>query len=422
MINFLINKLFFFFRYINFYFLKIYKKVLFIFFFIFILRFGYFINIPFLNNISNTKKFSFLNIFNILSAGSINNYSIFSLGITPYVTSYYLIQFLYIIFLKHNKKDNNNFVYLLYFLFNIIQSIFFINFNYKNFLFKNKIDYFISLFSIILGSNILLWLSNQINIYGIGSGNSFIILISVINNIIPNIISIFNFFKVINFINVIKLIFCFLILLILLYIIIFIELSYIKIFVNFPKRYYGVNINNDFDTYIPIKINISGINSYIFSYNLFYIIKYIFIFLNKIFNSPFFLKIVFFLNENNIFFKIFNFIFIFIFSYINTLVLYNVKEISDNLKKSGSFINGIKPGLYTENYINNIIKNVIILNSFYLNLIYFMLEFLNNIINVKIDLSYFFIVLLIIIEFILQIKYYFLSYKYDIILKKMNLK
>ncbi|BBA85246.1 protein translocase subunit SecY [endosymbiont of Sipalinus gigas] len=419
------------------------NKIKYLFYYIIIFRIGSFIPIPcikintFLNKNFNNNIFIF-KLFNLNSTNYINRISIFSLGITPYISSSMMIQ-LFNFMYPSLKQDlyksglTSNYIYYLSFIISILQSIFFILslrkiFGVDIFINNNINTYIISILSLVIGTMFLIWLSNQITENSIINGTSLLIFLNIISDI-PNY-----FFKYLNIIfkknsivNIIKLILFLFLLILIFYISIFIELSQKKIIINYPINYQYNLINkysNIFNsgTYIPIKVNISGITPSIFSYNIILFFSILFYWIGNYFNIYLFKILYNSLNENYFLYSLIYIFFIFIFCHIYSFIIFNPKEISNNLKKSSAFINGIRPGLQTELYIYNITKKIVFLESCYISLICSFVKIFFKLINSP---FYFngtslLIIVVVIIEFINKIQTSLISYKYESIIDKIK--
>ncbi|XZR52705.1 MAG: preprotein translocase subunit SecY [Enterobacteriaceae bacterium] len=386
------------------------------------------ININYLNN---NNIFEILNIF---SGGSFNHVSIFSLGLIPYISSSIIVQiinFIYPNLIKKKKLLNyedkiNQIIMYIAFLFSIIQSIIIsINLNkiyILNNLLLNKdcFFYLIILINLITGSMILIWLGEKISEKGICNGISIIICFGILVGL-PSSINIillnkhfynFVFFKILLFI---------LLLFIIIYFIIFIESSQRRISFNYKSKQNKRNFYINQNIYLPLKINISGVTPSIFSTSIVIFITNLFSFLLKKFNNFLFIKkIIFNLQSGEILYIILYINFVIFFSFLSLPLFFNSKKISDNLKKSGGFIYGIRPGIKTANYINSIVLRLNNLGSIYIIFICLIPEILNKIIKISFYLSStsILIITLVIMDFISQIQTLIMKTQYSSILKK----
>ncbi|WMC18987.1 MAG: preprotein translocase subunit SecY [Enterobacteriaceae bacterium PSpicST1] len=420
----------------GFYYLK--SKFLFLICVLIIFRIGSFIpiqgiNISFSNNFflkkNNGNIFEMLNIF---SGGGFSHISIFSLGLIPYISSSIFVQIINFIYpnliIKNKYSLNyenrlNQIIRYFTFLFSIIQSIvIIINLNkiyeFNNLtLNKNIIFYLITLISLITGSIILMWLGEKITKSGICNGISIIICSGILIGF-PSSINTILLNK--QFYNFIFLKFCFFLIFLfsIIYFIIFIECSQRRIFVNYKnnqnKRKFYINQN----IYLPLKINISGVIPLIFSTSILLFIINLLLFLVEKFNNFLIIKnLIFYLQPGKIFYIILYINFIILFNFLSIPLFFNSKKTANNLKKSGGFIYGIRPGERTANYINNIILRLNNLSSIYIIIICLVPEMFNKIIKIPFYLSStsLLIITLVIIEFITKVQTLLMSKQYNFI-------
>ncbi|MFI4847248.1 MAG: preprotein translocase subunit SecY [Candidatus Makana argininalis] len=419
------------------------KRIIFVILSIFILRIGSFIPIPFINinmfkKLINNNNNLIINMFNIFSGGSLNHASIFSLGVMPYISSSMLIQLFKKInknFLKNNinYENNKNIInkYKIYgtFIISIFQSlitVIFLNNFYKiNYYIINSI-YLIFLITIVLnltlGTMLLIWIGNKITNKGIGNGVSVIIFTGIISEFYSSCIKIINkIYKGCIQYKILMLI-IFLIFFIT-FLIVLIESSQRQILINYPNHQ-GRKIFSYKSTYLPLKINMNGVFPAVFSSNLITIIITIITWIKNKYKLNFINLISFYFKPGNMIYTIiYSYITIF-FCFFYSKFVFDIKEISNNLKKSGAFIKGIRPGKNTEKYIYKIYNRITLLGSIYIIFICLFTEIISKIINFKINFSgtSLLIVIIVIIDFINQINTIIMSSKYKEIIKKLKPK
>ena len=280
--------------------------------------------------------------------------------------------------------------------------------------------YIIPILTLVTGSIILMWIGEQITEKGIGNGMSLIIFIGIISNLPTSIFSMFEKTRQ-GEIYGISLFMLVLIYIFIILFIIIIEKSRRNIMINYPSGYKknSVYINNN--NYLPLKINMAGVIPPIFASSLILlpttIISWLFaknIFLSKM--------LTYFAPGKFVYTLIFGFSIVF-FCFFYTKLIFNSKEISKNLRKSGGFILGIRPGLQTSLYIDKIITKLTIIGSLYILLITLFPEFLILFFNISLHLNGIstLIVIIVLIDFITQIQILFISDKYKNLMKSSKL-
>ncbi|BFR92695.1 preprotein translocase subunit SecY [endosymbiont of Pachyrhynchus infernalis] len=421
------------------------NKILILLLYLIIFRIGSFIPIPnintniILNNMYKKQEGYIINMFNLFSGGSLKRFSIFSLGIIPYISSSIIIEILCVIFdyfkeLKSNNENKykiNKYIYLCTLFLSLLQSFITI-FSIPNFFyFKNNSNNVFNYNNIILqiislttGTTFLIWLSNKITLNGIGNGTSMIMFSGIISDIPENIINIFNQIKN-GYISIYSFIFTIILLFLIINFIVFIECAQKKIIINFYKKYnYKEEILNIQYIYLPIKINILGVTPIIFTSSFMILLLLLMNYIKKILKYNFLLIIINTINPNTFIYNIIYMSIIYLFCNIYSLLMFNCKDISKNFKKIGAYIYKIRPGNQTCIYIEEIINKLSLINSFYVNIIFLIPNLMKNIINYPIisNGTSILIVTSVILDIIYKMEVIITSNKYNLILKKINIK
>ncbi len=416
------------------------NRLFYLFLFIFVFRIGVFISIPgininIFNNLFINNQNTFWYIFNMFSGGSLIHSSIFALGIIPYISSSIIIQLFTIVFpnflgckkesVLGRYKINMYTRYLTLFL-SIFQSIcistVILNFNSLNNIIidDNFITYFMFILSLVTGTMFLMWLGEQISEKGLGNGISVIIFIGIVSNL-PNFL--FYFFKNfnINYIYLIKLILIIFFMFCTIFFIVFVEMAQRKILVYYASRRY---IQNKYffstDTFLPFKVNMSGVIPVIFSSSILAFITFFIFWINSYLKYYFFYYLAILFLPRYIFHSIFSVFLIIFFSFFYTLLMYNSDDISNNLMKTGAYIPGIRPGKSTSVFLNKIILRITLFGSLYISIICLVPDFIYSVFSFPIYFSgtSLLIVVVVVMEFISQIQSLVMSNKYFSIIKK----
>lgn len=410
---------------------------------ILIFRIGSFIPIPGIN-ISILQKFliqkhnSILEIFNLFSGGSLNRASIFALGVMPYISASIIIQLLSVVCssLKELKKEgefgknkiNQYTRFITFFLacaqsFSVIIGLPYIP-GMKNIIIRSGFEfYFPAVTSLVTGTIFLMWLGELITEKGLGNGISLIIFSGILAGLPKSIANTLEYF----FLNQLNLFYCFLILITMvfvIYLVVVIEQSQRNIVVYYARQQQNRNMYLKNSNYLPLKLNMAGVVPVIFSSSIILFPSMIATYFHNIFHEQkWFFSFLFSLRPNHfLYFLIYIFLIIF-FCFFYTGLIFNVKDTSDNLKKSGAFLPGIRPGIQTAKYINKIVLRLTFIGSLYTVFICLMPEIMRYFFHVP---FYFggtslLIIVVVIIEFITQIQTFIMSTQYTSVLKKANL-
>ncbi|ARC53225.1 preprotein translocase subunit SecY [Candidatus Riesia pediculischaeffi] len=419
-------------------------RLIFIFLSLIIFRAGSFIPIPGIDMFSMTKTFNeqrggtVIEILNMFSGGAFGRASIFALGIMPYISSSIIVQLLTVIHpkLAEIKKEGevgrsiiNRYIRYGTLLLSFVQSAG-ISFGMKNsmgakglIMIKDLHFYIISIVSLMTGTVFLMWLGEKINEKGIGNGVSMLIFISIVSEIPSSTINIVEQVRQGSIDLVVFFFIIFLILCITCFVT-FIERSQRKILVNYARHQYRRRIYSAQSTHLPLKINMASVIPAIFTSSVMLLPSAILTWIERkqpgylqnlstLFNS--------FRPGKPIYMLLYSIIVVF-FCFFYTSLLFNPIETADNLKKSGAFLPGIRPGIQTARYIDKIMKRLTFIGSIYISIICLIPELMRELINIP---FYFggtslLIVVVVIIDFISQIQMILMTNRYRNILKKTN--
>ncbi|OQM34117.1 preprotein translocase subunit SecY [bacterium endosymbiont of Pedicinus badii] len=421
---------------------EIKKRVFFVFLILVVFRIGSYIPIPgidttILSKLLEKNKGTIIEMFNMFSGGSFSRASIFSLGIMPYISSSIIVQMLTVVHPSFSEMKKNGesgrkkiSLYTRYgaLCISILQAIG-ISFGLPNLpgmqdlIINSSFEFYsTAIISLVCGSVFLMWLGEIASERGIGSGTSIIIFAGIVAGLpqaIANTIEQtrqgeLHFFS-----------FLFVCLLVFLttFLVVFVERGQRKITVHYPKRQQGRKIYNSHCTHLPLKVNMAGVIPAIFASSVvLFPVTLLSWFGNK--NIKFLNFITYNLQPGKLFYIFLYTATIIFFCFFYTHLMFNAKETAENLKKSGAFLPGIRPGIQTSIHIEKIMNRLTFLGSIYISLICLVPEFMHNALKVP---FYFggtslLIVVVVIIDFISQIQTLILSNQYESVFKKANLK
>lgn len=410
---------------------------------ILIFRIGSFIPIPGINtNVLQQfliqKNNSVLEIFNLFSGGSLNRASIFALGVMPYISASIIIQLLTVVFnfLKELKKEgefgknkiNQYTKFLTFFLacfqaFSVIISLPYVP-GMKNIIISSGFKfYFPAVTSLVTGTIFLMWLGELITEKGLGNGTSLIIFSGILAGL-PK--SLFNIIKYIflHKLNIFYCLFVVMIMILTIYLVVLVERSQRNIIVYYSRQKQNRYMNLHNSSYLPLKLNTAGVVPVIFSSSIMLFPSITATYFYNIYTEKWgVFNFLFSLRPNHFLYFVMYIFFIIFFCFFYTSLIFNVNDTSENLKKSGAFLPGIRPGIQTAKYINNIVLRLTFIGSLYTVFICLMPELMRYCLGVP---FYFggtslLIVVVVIIEFITQIQTFIMSTQYTSVLKKAKL-
>lgn len=320
-----------------------------------------------------------LGLFNMFSGNAVERLSIISLGIMPYITASIIMELLAATFpsLAKMKKERDGMVKYMQIVryatvaITLIQAIG-VSIGLKSIgggergaiLIDMNLFIAISAFSMLCGTMLLMWIGEQITQRGIGNGISLIIFAGIVSAI-PSAIG--GTFELVNT----KELSWFVLLLILVVIlatvlvIVCIELGERRIPISYSRKVVMQNQNKRIMNYIPIKLNLSGVIPPIFA-------SAILMFPSTLLQASSYetvKQIADWLNPNGYFYNFLMFVFVIFFAYFYSSIVFNAKDISENLKRQGGFIPGIRPGEGTATFLNNVASHLTLFGALYLALI-----------------------------------------------------
>lgn len=354
------------------------KKVLFTLFIVIIFRMGTTIPVPGIDT-SIIKKMvennSLLSLYNMFSGGAFSNFTIFALGIGPYITASIIIQLLQAGFesLKElqksgeeGKKKISKYTRLTALAIAIVQALG-ITLGVVRGALKMNNSFFITtvILTLIAGSMMVMWLGDRITEKGIGNGSSVIIFIGIISRLPIDGIAIHKKYVegALHWPAIVLVIIVFLVTIIG---VTFITESTRKIPVQYAKRVVGRKMYGGESSHIPMKVNQSGVMPIIFASSLLALPQTFALIggpkvenmVNQFFN----------LSTARGFwtYRLIEIVLIVLFSYFYNTISFNTEDITKNMKNSGGFIPGIRPGKPTENYLNGILSKLTIVGALFL--------------------------------------------------------
>ena len=321
-----------------------------------------------------------LGLFNMFSGNAVERMSIIALGIMPYITASIIMELLAATFptLGQMKKERDGMVKYMQIIryatiaITIIQAIG-ISVGLQSLtgpsgssaiLVDQNTFILVSAISMLAGTMLLMWIGEQITQSGIGNGISLIIfagIVSAIPSAIGQMITMVNT-GAMSFLTVIAI-------LVLIFgtiaVIIYVELGERRIPVTYAKKVIMQNQNKRVMNYIPIKVNLAGVIPVIFA-------SAILMFPMTVLSSssnPTVTAIADYLNPNSYFFNFLTFIFVVFFAFFYASITFSSKDISENLKKQGGFIPGIRTGNATAEFLNMTASNLTFTGALYLGLV-----------------------------------------------------
>ncbi len=375
-------------------------------------RIGCFIPVPGLNvsiisdALKGSSASSFLNVISAITGGSLSQGTLFALGIIPFINSFIIMQLLTLIIPKleemskdgeEGRKKITQITRYVAIVLAVVQAIgiAFLWKNYINPIYGMQKNWLAMIYVIVIlvgGSVMVMWLGERITEYGIGNGTSLIIFVGILSTAGTSLLNAFR--TVPTDPNKLWNIFGFLILVVALFaFIVFMDGGERRITVQYAKQVKGNKMYGGQTTFIPIRVNASGVMPIIFASSFIMFPQMIISFIPKLAESKFGVWWMRNLTTSggtwwgSLIYYIFLVVFIIFFAYFYSMIQFNPEDVSKNIQQYGGFIPGIRPGKPTSDYLKRINNRITLFGAIFLSIICVIPTFLFNVIGKDIGLS-----------------------------------
>ena len=366
---------------------------------ILIFRIGTTIPVPDVNTsiISNlVSGNSLLALYNMFTGGAFSNFTLFALGIGPYITASIIIQLLTVGFdsLKElqksgeeGRKKMNMYTKYTALVLAIIQAVGITLGVIKSALTSDSIFSIATvIMTLVSASMILMWMGDRITEKGLGNGSSIIIFVGIISRIPSDLISVVKSVKSGTLVLWLAIVLA-VIMLVTIALVTFINEAVRKIPVQYAKKVVGRKLYGGQNSHIPMKVNQSGVMPIIFASSLLAFPQTIALFMGK--NAQNFVS-TYLSTSGDIGFWIYRsleVLLIVFFSYFYTTISFNVDDIAENMKNNGGFIPGIRPGRPTVDYLSKILSRITLAGALFLAVIAMIPAFTVHFMSVNMSLA-----------------------------------
>lgn len=364
----------------------------------------------------------FLSYFDTFSGGSLQFCTIFALGVSPYITASIMMQMLSMTvpsleaLMKegdYGRRMINQYTRYVALVLAIGYS-----FAYATYLSNQNATVtpglltnpgwsFIFLFtlSLTVGAIFVMWLGEQISLFGIGNGSSMLIFAGIVARF-PSM------FAQLLTQHPLKIIAVLILFVIIAGCIVYLEKGERKIPVQYARRIIGQRVYGGQSTFIPFKINTAGVMPVIFASSLLNIPLFLIGLLADRFGA--FKMISAHLAYNGIIYNVLEFALIIFFTFFYTAIAFNPTELADNMKKSGGFILGIRPGKQTADYFDFILTRIGLVGAIYLGILAVAPNLLTGLLHLPFQISGTSLLIMVgvALETSAQIESYLIEYKY----------
>ena len=382
---------------------------------------------------------SILDMFNMFSGGALMRLSLFALGIMPYISASIIMQLMTVVLpsMEQLKKEGESgrrkisqFTRYGTVVLATFQAIG-ISIALQNqtagglsVVLNPGIGFIaITTITLVTGTVFLMWLGEQVTERGIGNGISMIIFSGIVSGLPKAIGGTLELART-GEMNSAFIIMLFLLSISVTALVVFVERGQRRIVINYPKRQEGRKLYGGQSSFLPLKINMAGVIPPIFASSIILFPATIAGWFGDTDGLSWLQDIATMLSPGQPVYVLIYATAIIFFCFFYTALVFNSKETADNLKKSGAFLPGIRPGLQTSNYIDKVMTRLTLIGAFYITLVCLLPEFLIVYWNVP---FYFggtslLIIVVVVMDFISQIQTHVMSQQYEGLMKKSNLK
>ena len=408
---------------------------------IIVFRLGSYVPIPgidaaVLSQLFEQQKGTIVEMFNMFSGGALERASILALGIMPYITASIIVQLLSAVHppLMELKKEGeqgrrkiSQYTRYLTLVLATFQSIG-VATGLPNLISGLVINpgfgfYFTAVVSLVTGTMFLMWLGEQITERGIGNGISILIFAGIVAGL-PTAIGQTAEQARQGGINLIFLLLIAAIVMGLTYLVVFVERAQRRIVVNYAKRQQGRKMYQAQSSHLPLKVNMAGVIPPIFASSIILFPGTIAGWFGQNEATSWLQDVALMLSPGQPLYVGLYAAAIVFFCFFYTALTFNPRETADNLKKSGAFVPGIRPGEQTSRYLDKVMTRLTLAGAIYITFVCLVPEFMLLTWNVP---FYFggtslLIIVVVIMDFMAQVQTHLMSSQYESVLKKANLK
>jgi preprotein translocase subunit SecY len=419
----------------------LWKRLRFVFFAILVYRIGTHIPIPGIDperlaSLFQQNQGTIIEMFNLFSGGALERMSIFALNVVPYISSAIIMQLFsnsipYLIELKKDGQVGRNKItqYTRYgtaVLALIQASALAVTLSASGLAYVPGTSFFVSaVFSVVAGTMFLMWLGEQVSERGIGNGISIIIATSILTGI-PGAIGQALEQSRQGDLSILLLIGIGLLSMAVIAIVVFIERGQRRITVNYAQRQQGRRLMQAQASHLPFKVNMAGVIPAIFASTFLLFPASLSTWFGEYESLGFLQSFSLALNPGQPLYILVFAGLIISFCFIWLALTFNTKDVSDNLKRSGAYIAGIRPGEQTANYIDSVLARLTVFGAIYLTLICLLPLALINFAGISPTISIggtsVLIIVVVLMDFMSQVQSHMMSSQYASLMKKANLK
>ena len=416
------------------------RRVVFLLLALVVYRLGTHVPVPGINPDALAEMFrqnqgGILGLFNMFSGGALSRFSVMALGIMPYISASIIMQLMAVVVpsLEAIKKEGEagrrkitqytRYGTVLLALVQAVGISVALESQPGLVIDPGMLFRFTTVVTLVTGTMFVMWLGEQITERGLGNGISILIFAGIVAGL-PNALTGMLDLVRTDAMSVLSALFILLLVVVVTYIVVFVERGQRRITVNYAKRQVGNKIYGGQSSHLPLKLNMAGVIPPIFASSLILLPATVTSWFSSNPSMRWLSDLAGALAPHQpLYVTLFSALIIF-FCFFYTALVFNSRETADNLKKSGAFIPGIRPGEQTARYIDKILMRLTLIGAIYITLVCLVPEFM----QMRWNVPFYFggtsllIIVVVTMDFMAQAQAYMMSHQYDSLLKKANFK
>ena len=392
-----------------------------------------------LASLFNDAKGGILGMFNLFSGGALSRFTIFALGIMPYISASIIMQLLTVVIptfeaiKKEGRSGQRKITQYTRYATVVLATFQAMGIaialesqaglvTEPGFLFQMT-----TVVTLVTGTMFLMWLGEQVTERGLGNGISIIIFAGIASGL-PNALGGLLELVRTGSMSIISSILVVIVVAAVTYFVVFVERGQRRILVNYAKRQVGNKVYGGQSSHLPLKLNMAGVIPPIFASSIILFPATIAQWFTSGENTNMFSRFIKDLSSTlqpgqPVYIILYATAIIF-FCFFYTALVFNSRETSDNLKKSGAFVPGIRPGDQTAKYIDKILARLTLAGAAYITIVCLLPEFL--VLNWQVPFYFggtsLLIIVVVTMDFMAQVQSYLMQQQYDSLMKKSNFK
>ncbi|MFU0842201.1 MAG: preprotein translocase subunit SecY [Burkholderia sp.] len=388
-----------------------------------------------LKQLFNEQQSGILGLFNMFSGGALKRFSVFALGIMPYISAAIIMQMMSYVLpsLEALRKEGEagrrkitqytRYGTLVLGLFQAFGIAVALETQAGLVLDPGFMFRFTTTLSLLTGTMFLMWLGEQITERGLGNGISMIIFAGIVAGFPSGASGLAQLVST-GAISPLAAIFVIAVIFAVTAFVVFIERGQRRITVQYAKRQIGNRMYGGQSSYLPLKINMSGVIPPIFASSLILFPATLAGWFTSGDSTRWLRDLAAALSPGQPLYTLLYAVLIVFFAYFYTALVFNPKETAENLKKGGAFIPGIRPGEQTARYIDKVLVRLTLGGAVYLVFVCLVPEFL----NLRFNVPFYFggtsllIVVVVTMDFMSQVQAYMMTHQYESLLRKTNFR